>query len=93
MPKKLENPPDDKDAEVSFKLLESSVAPTLVTLERSWHENSSTKGSLRYAYKGQLFGNVGMNVLQPSLSPNALPATPPSPEEKRIETPRAPSCA
>ena len=38
--------------------------------------------------KGQPEGNVGMNVTQLWL---CVPATPPSPEAKRMDVPRAPS--
>ena len=40
--------------------------------------------------KGQPEGNVGRNDLLHVVVCD--PATPPSPDEKRIETPRAPSC-
>ena len=40
--------------------------------------------------KGQVEGKVGINVVQEVLPE---PATPPSPEEKRRDTPRAPSWA
>ena len=40
-------------------------------------------------YKGQPEGKVGMKVLQLWL---CEPETPPSPEAKRMDVPRAPSC-
>lgn len=46
------------------------------------------RGSL--AYKGQPEGNVGLNVVQ---LPSGRSSTPLSPDEKRMDVPRAPSCA
>lgn len=42
------------------------------------------------AYKGQPEGNVGLNVVQVPPSPSSTPL---SPDEKRMDVPRAPSCA
>ena len=44
---------------------------------------------MHLAYKGQPEGKVGMNVEQLWL---CEPETPPSPDAKRMDVPRAPSC-
>jgi len=84
--KMLEKPPEEKEAEVSGTPV---VAPTDVMLyiEAGVRELLEQRGE-DVAHKGQPDGKVGTKVVQ---SPLWDPETPPSPEEKRMEVPRAPS--
>lgn len=63
------------------------VAPTEVKLYGHSARTLVAVGS--HAYKGHPEGKVGMKVVQRWLCD---PDTPPSPEAKRMEVPRAPSC-
>src|SRR6266702_1746309 len=55
-------------------------------LEREWR-NCSGSGARVKTYYGQPDGKVGLKVVHPGL---CEPETPPSPDEKRMLTPRAP---
>ena len=83
MPKKFEKPPDEKEAEVSGTPV---VPPTDVMLRSSFSDDS--RNSTIKTYKGQPEGKVARKLVQRVV---CEPATPPSPEENRMEVPRAPS--
>ena len=86
MAKMFEKPPDEKVATTSG--LMPVVAPTCRKMSAKAKEERGMP--LRTdVKKGHPEGNVGMKVVQVW---DWEPETPPSPEEKKIETPRAPSC-
>lgn len=87
MAKMFENPPEENDAATSAPT--PWVAPTEVTLPNLFVRIAGV--FKRYAtYKGHVDGNVGKKVSQPV---DCEPPTPPSPDENKTVTPRAPSCA
>ena len=79
----MEKPPEEKLAAVSVT---PSVAPTEVRLWGLVQDTGAVRAN--NAYKGQPEGKVGMKVVQRWL---CEPETPPSPDAKSTDVPRAPS--
>ena len=85
----MEKPPEEKSAAVSSM---PCVLPTEVKLKFELVLERLSEMNV-IAYKGQPEGNVGMKDDPSHALVDWEPETPPSPDAKRMEVPRAPSWA